>query len=210
MNTKDRKKLIIIVCSIFVVMFLYIVISTIATNSKRKTSTNSDDEQSTYADRDAYGFSETLDLEVASTVYEETKSTTSVPDFGTFSDFYDDVDVKYVDDTIVMESPKGGYVTISVSWNNKGLAQSIKEPDFGNIQKFFLNPDDSITANYNDVTLKDMKKYMNELSALGFNEVVLNNQNKGKDYYYYSAKNKDDVRVTLNYEQGKFVISVFK
>lgn len=210
MNARDRKKLIIIVCTILSVMFIYIVISTIMNKSDRNISLNSNKTVISNSDRSSYDFSETLNLEVASGVNEETKSTTDQPDFGVFSDFYDDIDIEQVDDTIVMEVPSGGYMTIALYWMDDGLAQKIKEPDFGNIQKFFLNPDDSITANYNDVTLKDMKKYMNELSALGFNDIVLDNQNKKKDFYYYSAKNKDDVKVTLNYEQGNFVISVFK
>lgn len=210
MNARDRKKLIIIVCAILSIMFIYIVVSTILNRSDRNISSNSDKTFISNSDRSSYEFSETLNLEVASGVNEETKSTTDQPDFGVFSEFYDDVDIEQVDDTIVMEVPSGGYMTIALYWMDDGLAQKIKEPEFGNIEKFFLNPDGSITANYFDVTLKDMKKYMNELSALGFNDIVLDNQNKKKDFYYYSAKNKDDVRVTLNYEQGNFVISVFE
>lgn len=210
MNARDRKKLIIIVCAILSVMFIYIVISTIVNRSDRNISSNSDETFISNSNRSSYDFSETLNLEVASGVNEETKSTTDQPDFGVFSEFYDDVDIEQVGDTIVMEVPSGGYMTIALYWMDDGLAQKIKEPEFGSIEKFFLNPDGSITANYFDVTLKDMKKYMNELSALGFNDIVLDNQNKKKDFYYYSAKNKDGVRVTLNYENGNFSIGVFK
>lgn len=210
MNTRDRKKLIIIIFAILCIMFIYIVISSIISNTNRNTSPTSDEKQLSSVERSPYKFSETLNLEVASGLNEETKSITDKPDFGIFSELYYDVDIEYVDDTIVMETPKGGYMTISLYWIDDGLAKRIKEPDFGNIEKFFLNPDESITASYSDVTLKNMKNYMNELSALGFNDVVLNNQNKKKDFYYYSAKNKDDITVSLNYEKGNFVISVFK
>ena len=210
MNARDRKKLIIIVCAILSLMFIYIVVSSIISNTSRNTSPTSDEKRLSSVERSPYKFSETLNLEVASGLNEETKSTTDKPEFGLFRELYYDVDIEYVDDTIVMETPKGGYMTISLYWIDDGLAKRIKEPDFGNIEKFFLNPDESITANYSDVTLKNMENYMNELSALGFNDVVLNNQNKKKDFYYYSAKNKDDITVSLNYEKGNFVISVFK
>ena len=210
MNARDRKKLIIIVCAILSVMFIYIVISTIVNRNDRNISSNSDETLISDSKRNSYDFSETLNLEVISGLDEETTSTTDQPDFGEFSEFYDDVDIKRVGDTLVMEDPSGGYITIALYWLDDGLAKKIKEPDFGTIEKFFLNPDGSITANYFDVTLNDMKKYMNELSALGFNDIVLNNQNKKKDFYYYSAKNNDGVRVTLNYENGDFMIGVFK
>ena len=211
MKSRDRKKLIIIACAILSIMFIYIVISTIVKRNGGSIFSNSNETtEVSDSDRDSYDFSETLNLETASTVDEETKSTTDQPDLGTFSEFYNDVDIEQVDDTIVMEDPTGGYMTIAPYWIDDGLAKKIKEPDFGNLKKFFLNPDGSIRANYGDVTLEDMKKYMNELSALGFKDIVLDNQNKKKDFYYYSVQNNEGVMVTLNYESGDFSVAVFE
>lgn len=207
MNARDRKKLIIIIFAILCIMFIYIVISAIVGNSSGKRYSNLDTPQ-TSIDRYIYNFSETLDLETTAGTEEQTMSMTGMPNFGVLSEFYDGIDREYVDETLVMETPSGR-ITIAVKWIDEGLAKEIKEPDFGSIKKFFLKADGSITARYTDVKMKDMTKYMNELSALGFNDVTLNNQNKKKDFYYYAAKNKDGKSINLNYENGEFSVSVF-
>ena len=50
----------------------------------------------------------------------------------------------------------------------------------------------------------DFEKFTN------YSQEIIFAANAKKDFYYYSAKNKDGVRVTLNYEKGNFSISVFE
>ena len=207
MNTRDKKKLIIIVFAVLGVMFIYIVISAIVNIGSSNGNSNSNIFQ-TGINRYIYKFTDTLDLETTRGTQEQTISMSGMPNFGVLSEFYDGIYREYVDDTLVMETPSGK-MTIAVRWLDEGLAKEVKEPDFGAIQKFFLKADGSIKARYTEAKMKDMVKYINELSALGFNKITLNNQNKKKDFYYYAAKNKDGKSVNLNYENGEFSVSVF-
>ena len=54
MNARDRKKLIIIVCAILSIMFIYIVVSTILNRSDRNISLNSDETFISNSDRSSY------------------------------------------------------------------------------------------------------------------------------------------------------------
>ena len=208
MNTRDKKKLIIIVFAILGVVFIYIVISAIVNNGSSNGNSNSNIFFQTGINRYIYKFADTLDLETTRGTQEQTISMSGMPNFGVLSEFYDGIYREYVDDTLVMETPSGK-MTIAVRWLDEGLAKEVKEPDFGSIQKFFLKADGSIKARYTDAKMKDMIKYINELSALGFNKVTLDNKNKKRDFYYYAAKNKDGKAVNLNYENGEFTVSVF-
>lgn len=208
MNTKEKKKLVRIMMGILILIFLYIVISVLVSTLsgwKNKTTNTELNEK----DRYSYNFSKTLDLE-ETVLMDEPESIlyTDKPYFGVINDYYSDADIRYEGNTIVMETQLG-YMTIALEWLNEGLATKVKEPDFGNVKKFFLNADGSISATYENAKMSEVTDYIKELNDLGFDQVTKDNKNKKTDTYYYAAKNKDGLAVNLSYRKGIFVIGVF-
>lgn len=204
MNVKDKRQLVCIMIGIAILLFAYIVISVlISTLSGQKDGTTNSD----LTDRYTSDFSSTLDLEETVLVDElESKLYTDRPDFGDINDDYSDADFRYEGNRIVMETQTGN-VTIGLEWMNEGLATKIKEPDFGNIKKFFINADDSIKVTYENVKMSDVDGYIKELNNLGFNQVIKDKNNE--NIYYYTADNKEGFTVNLNYRKGILIIGVF-
>lgn len=205
MKVKDKKKLILIMIGIMILLFTYIVISVLTSilSDKENESTNSN---STDSDKYTYDFSSTLDLEESLSMEEiESKLYTDRPDFGDLGEEYSDADIRYQGNTVVIETQTGN-VTMGLEWMNTGLATKIKEPDFGNIENFYLNADDSIKVTYENVKMKDVIGYIKELKNLGFDQVTKDKKNES--IYYYAAKNEDGFSVSLNYRKGIFVIGV--
>lgn len=190
----------LLIIVLVLVLLLYYLIG--LSSNKDKQVNNEKSEQERYE----YSFSETINLEKEDTFENTSSKGTDYLEFGTISDFYDGTDIEYKDDKIYMETYDGERV-ISASWMNEGYAQYIKEPAFGVLDKFILERT-SASARFNEVEMKNVTNYINELSGLGFNEVLKDEKNKKNDYYIYSAK-KVDRTVTLNYENGVLLITVF-
>ena len=200
----NAKKMRILFLLIAILLFIIVWVS-VMINNKNDNSNINDKLDDIDNDDYAFHFSETLDLE-AENVSKEADMGTDYTSLGTISEFYDGTDIKYKEDKIYMDSFEGTII-ISASWMDESFAKNIKEPEFGNLEKFVLKPN-SANARYSDVSMKNVTSYINELSGLGFSNVVKNEKDKKADKYIYSAK-KDDLTVTLNYEQGYLVIIVF-
>lgn len=201
----NQKKLRIIIIACILLLIILIISSVINNSSTNKESNNivenSDDNKSTYS------FNQTIDLDSESTEKEfDSEIGTDYINYGTISDYYDNTDVHYEDDKLYIQTQNGNNI-ISSEWSNEGYGAYINEPQFGEIKKFVLTSP-NISVSYTNVKMKDVISYINELSGLGFNEVVKNEKNNSSDYYIYSAK-KGDITVTLNYEKGELEISVF-
>ena len=196
------KKLMIIGIVVLIFLVIFLVIFNNNSNEKKKGIKQNIEEQGSI-----YDLSETIDLENTQTDFEEeAEFGTDNSGFGKISDYYKNSDVKYEENKIILKS-YDGLKTISDLWIDKGMAQYIKEPDFGNLKKFIYS-DDSISANYEDVKMKNATSYINEITALGFNDIKRNEKNNKKDYYIYSAK-KGDITFTLKYKKGEMYITVF-
>ncbi|MBQ9313917.1 MAG: hypothetical protein IJ220_02785 [Clostridia bacterium] len=203
MNPKKLMK-IILVCAIL--LFILIVISTIINSGNQKKSDENNQSETTHSENE-YNYNTTIDLDKEDTQFEYDPGLgTDYPNFGTISDYYENADVYFDEDKLYIQT-YDGHDVISSQWNNEGYAIYINEPQFGELEKFILSSN-SITASYADVKMRDTISYINELSGLGFNEVLKNDKNNSSDYYIYSAK-KGDITVTLNYEKGKLIIMVF-
>lgn len=208
MNTKDKKKLICIMMGILIFIFVYIVISVLTSALKGKRNSSLNDDLTESDNRYSYNFSNTLNLEESVSKDEpESMLYTDRPYFGTVTD-YDDAEIRYEGGTIVLETQLG-YMTIALNWMEEGLATKVKEPDFGDIKKFFLNADGSINVTYENVKMEDVTGYIKELYDLGFDHVTNDKKNKKRDSYYYAAKNKDGIAINLSYEKGIFLMGVF-
>ena len=202
MIPNNLKKMIILGA---IALFILVVISTLMSNMNRNQKKNEINNE--IEDSNVYDFNETIDLDTENVRKEyDPEIGTDYPNLGTISDYYDHTDVFYEEDKVYIQS-HDGYQVVSSEWMNEGYANEINEPEFGELEKFILSSP-SITASFTGVKMRDTIDYINELSGLGFNEVVKNNRNNGADYYIYSAKN-GDITVTLNYEKGKLVIMVF-
>lgn len=201
----NPKKLRIIILACIVLLIILIISSVINNSSTSKESNNaienSDDK------KNVYSFNQTINLDDEDTEKRyDPEIGTDYPDYGVISDYYDNADISYGDNKLYVQT-QNGYSIISDTWSNEGYGAYINEPQFGEIKKFILTSP-NINVSYINVKMKDVISYINELSGLGFNEVVKNEKNNSSDYYIYSAK-KGDITVTLNYEEGKLEISVF-
>lgn len=205
MNPKKLRKIILLLASL---LFIILVISTLTSNMNNKKNNDATFIENKSNEETVYNFNETVDLDkVEAKMDDDSEIGTDYPMFGTVGDYYDNADVHYDNDRLYIQS-YNGHESISSTWLNEGYAVYINEPQFGEMEKFILSPESSISATYSEVKMKDIISYINELSGLGFNQVILNKKNNGMDYYIYSAK-KGDITVTLNYEKGKLVIMVF-
>lgn len=202
MDIKKKKTIILIFIIIVFAIFLVLM-----KNLLKKENNNGNNDSVNPADRYTYNLGETLDLEEDSGVEEIVEESTEYPSLGIRNDYFDtDIEMNYYEDKVTFQNYEGN-ITISSSWMDEGVAKKIKEPDFGNIEKFMLK-NSSISARFSDVNMKQVITYINELSGMGFNNIKLDNKNKKNDTYYYVATNSEDISVVLNYESGYFYIEV--
>lgn len=199
----NKKKIIVLVFIVFLLIVLFTSIMKLFVNNENDENTVS------LSDEYVYGFGNTLDLEEQSGFEEYVVTGTDYPSLGTENEYFDiDSEIITYDDKMDMQTFKG-YITVSASWMDEGMAKKIKEPEFGNIKKFILSTNDTISVRYDDVRLKDVEKYIDELTDAGFIKVILDNKNKKKDYYYYTAEKLDGSKVSLNYSNSEFYIEVY-
>lgn len=202
MNVKKMKIIIFVI-----LVLLSIIIFTSIFSKNNDNSKVTDNEVITNHNKYVYEFNETLELDEAKLYEPINHKEYPFPDFGYVSEFYDYTDMYYKDSDLYINY-SGTYDIYSKNWKDEGNAKYIKEPTFGYLQEFVLKSR-TICALYKEVKMKDVTSYINELSGLGFNEVIKDEKNKKYDYYIYSAS-KGEVIVTLNYEMGSLYIEVFK
>lgn len=207
MNARKKK----IILLLFVLLILVVVIVSISSNDNDNIEKiEKEKENAALTDLDKnykYEFGETLDLEDNQGSEEIASNGTDYPSFGVLGDFYDGAEIRYEGDKMYIQS-YDGYDVVSLSWLNESYAANVNEPSFGILQRCILR-DTQFSALYTEVKMKDVENYIDELTELGFTEVLLDNKDKKQGYYLYSAK-KGDVTVTLNYTDNyDFSISVF-
>lgn len=203
MNINKKKKIIILAVLVVIIMIVSIFLN--IKNKNRSEISNNGEKDFEDNEQLIYSFDDMLDLEENGVMDDRAVSDSGMPDFGILSDYYDGVDVEYYEDKMRIET-NDGYMTISKSWMDEGYAKYIKEPEFGILDKFYLKAY-SITADYKDVKMKEVTKYIEQLSELGFNNVILNN--KQEKLYCYSAENGEGIVVTLNYENESLILEVY-
>ncbi len=203
MDIKKLKRLFILLVILLVLIIAVVFITgNIGKNNNKSNNNNGDDEN-----RYVYNFGDTLNLEESRTEEETENLGTDFPELGVINDFYDESNVEYGDDYITLETEEGR-LKISSTWQEETVAQNIKEPTFGTLEKF-VSKRRGVSIRYKDVTLKDTENYIKELKELGYINVEMDDKNKKNDYYNFSAKNANDVLVILNYESGILVIDVY-
>ena len=205
MNRK-KMKIIVILCALL--LLLSVSILTILDNFLHNRKNNNVKDNEVYMGGDSsYSFNQTIDLdnEELDTIYEPELGTEN-PEIGTISNYYDKSNIENHDGKLYLPSYDGEDI-IATSWINEGFATYIEEPQFGDIEKFILS-DESISASFINVKMRDAISYINRNAGLGFTNVKLNDRNDKYDYYNYSAT-KDDVTFTLNYEKGRMLITSY-
>lgn len=199
MNVNKKKKRIIIFGLLVLIILIFLII-------KVFNGQNIDEEKLDDVNEYVYKFGETLNLETANGIEEYEAPDTGTDSFGNLEG-YDESDVVYDEDKMIIQTFDGNQI-ISSSWIDEGKANLISPPEFGELEKFILYGT-SITAKYTNVKIKDLDRYINQLAGMGFNEVSLDNKNKKKDYYYYTAGKGEDSSVSLDYSDGVLYINVY-
>ena len=201
----SRKKLLILLWLFFGIIVMLLVITWLINDSINNKDNNTNFTQKDYE----YEFGLPINLEKDGGREEFFSNSAEHSSFGVIDDFYDDADIQYYDDKMQMQTYNGNKI-ISLSWMNEGNALFVEEPQFGSLEKFILTNGKGVSAVYKDVKLKDYKNYIKSLKDAGFNETINDKVKKNTNSYYCTVKNSNNVRVVVNFIDGKVYMEIIK
>lgn len=201
MELKKKKTIILIFIAIVLLIFVFLFINLFSDEEVNES--NNDN----ITDKYVYNFGQTLDLEEEKGLEEYIDIGTDYPSLGVIDEYTSENTYIGQDGSEIIMETFDGHITIYPEWQEDGCAREVEEPEFGTLEKFILDGN-SISVRYNDVTIKDVSKYIKTLSDLGYTDVRLDNVNKKKDYYYFNAQKSNGVSVTITYDNGVMCMDV--